>query len=64
MSPALTLFPEELSSLVKIGNGHFLGDEAIPAAHLLKLTGLHYIEAVDGHYRATATGLVRIKRGS
>jgi hypothetical protein len=64
MSTALTLFPEELSSLIKIGNGYLLGDEPIPAGHLLKLTGLHYIEAVDGHYRATATGLFRIASGS
>jgi hypothetical protein len=64
MSPALTLFPEEFSSLVKIGTGHLLGDEPIPAAHLLKLIGLHYIEAVDGRYRPTATGLFRIASGS
>jgi hypothetical protein len=64
MSPALTLFPEEFTSLLKIGAGHRVGEEPIPAAHLLKLVGLHYIEAVDGHYRATEAGRSRIAEGN
>ena len=64
MSPVPALLPEEYSSLVKIGTGHRLSAAPVPAAHLLKLIGLRYIEAVDGHHRATATGMFRIATGS
>jgi hypothetical protein len=63
MANALTLFPDEFSSLVKIGNGALL-EEQIPAGHVLKLSGLRYIETINGQYRATTTGLFRIASGS
>jgi hypothetical protein len=62
MSAALTLFPEELSSLMRMGTGPVLSG-AIPTAHLLKLVGLRYIEAENGYYRATASGRLRIASG-
>jgi hypothetical protein len=63
MSLAPELSVSEFSSLAKIGAGPLL-DVVIPAAHVLKLVGYRYVEAVGDHYEATTTGRFRIASGS
>jgi hypothetical protein len=63
MSLAPPLSVPEFSSLVKIGCGALLG-APIPSEHLLKLTGLRYIEIIDECYETTASGQFRIASGS
>jgi hypothetical protein len=63
MSLAPELSASEFSSLAKIGAGPLL-DAVIPPAHLLKLVGYRYIEAIHGHYEATSIGRFRIASGS
>jgi hypothetical protein len=60
----MSLSIDEFASLTAIGSGPLLSYLPVTSAHMLKLTGLQFVEALPGGYIATLAGRFRIASGA